>query len=576
MSVAATHLEVSTGEPLPTGEAAKADGKSSPRRLPLLPVAALLQAQQTLTAVERFSRVHEEGGVPAQAKYYRDLIPLERPRPGEQYAFEVDLDACTGCKACVSACHTLNGLDENEVWRTVGFLHGGTSQAPALQTVTTSCHHCLEPACMSGCPTQAYEKDPVTGIVKHLDDQCFGCQYCTLMCPYDAPKYNKSLGIVRKCDMCSSRLEHGEAPACVQACPNEAIAIRVVERQAAIEASNAQSFLPGAPAPDHTLPSTVYKTERVMPANMLPADFYRTSPEHSHPPLVIMLTLTQLSVGAFALSLLVERLSGHPAGSPLAQTAFACALALVALFASVFHLGRPLLAYRAFLGLRTSWLSREAVAFGVFAKLAILYGVLAAAPALPEFPGRASLLAASGSLQMAAAAVGIMGVFFSVMVYVATRRVQWSGTRTGIKFFGTMLLLGAASVLGVSMATRGAELALGRASDALLVLVFAVTLVKLSFEAAILAQIRDRRLSVERRMAALMLGELRSATALRFGLAIVGGLLLPVAFFVQWIPNSASGPAASAMLAALLGAELSERYLFFRAAPASRMPGGLR
>src|SRR5262249_52790844 len=42
---------------------------------------------------------------------YRELVPLSKPGPGEQYAFEVDLDACTGCKSCVSACHTMNGLD---------------------------------------------------------------------------------------------------------------------------------------------------------------------------------------------------------------------------------------------------------------------------------------------------------------------------------------------------------------------------------------------------------------------------------------------------------------------------------
>ncbi|HEY0990800.1 MAG TPA: 4Fe-4S dicluster domain-containing protein, partial [Kofleriaceae bacterium] len=217
---------------LPVLEAARRDGERRPpaRRLPVLPAPAprlasldaMLRAQHTLTAVERFAARQESPDAPPRAGYYRDLVPLERPRPGEQYAFEVDLDRCTGCKACVSACHTMNGLDDHELWRTVGLLHGGSSAAPAQQTVTTSCHHCLEPACLLGCPTQAYEKHPLTGIVEHLDDQCIGCQYCTLMCPYDAPKYNRRLGIVRKCDMCSDRLAHGEAPACVAACPSGA------------------------------------------------------------------------------------------------------------------------------------------------------------------------------------------------------------------------------------------------------------------------------------------------------------------------------------------------------------------
>src|SRR5262249_41379303 len=162
-----------------------------------------------------------------------------------------------------------NGLDEGEVWRTVGLLHGGTPDAPAQQTVTTSCHHCVEPACLLGCPAKAYEKDPVTGIVRHLDDQCIGCRYCTLMCPYDAPKYNPARGIVRKFDMCSDRLAADEAPACVQACPNQAIRVRLIDQSQAVEASDAGVFLPGAPAPDHTIPTSIYKSARRLPRNML-------------------------------------------------------------------------------------------------------------------------------------------------------------------------------------------------------------------------------------------------------------------------------------------------------------------
>jgi ferredoxin len=81
-------------------------------------------------------------------------------------------------------------------------------------------HHCVDPACLSGCPVLVYDKYPATGIVRHLDDQCIGCQYCVMKCPCEVPRYSARRGIVRKCDMCGNRLSQGEAPACVQACPS--------------------------------------------------------------------------------------------------------------------------------------------------------------------------------------------------------------------------------------------------------------------------------------------------------------------------------------------------------------------
>src|SRR3954470_19560394 len=188
-------------------------------------LANLLREQQIPTAVERFARHHH--GAPGST--YRDPRPLGRPGPGQQYAFEVALDACTGCKACVAACHSLNGLDEGELWRSVTTVTGTVAGGPFQQTVTSACHHCVDPACMNGCPVDAYEKDPITGIVSHLDDQCIGCSYCTLTCPYEVPAYDHRRGIVRKCDMCAGRLAEGEAPACVQGCPNAAISIAVVD-----------------------------------------------------------------------------------------------------------------------------------------------------------------------------------------------------------------------------------------------------------------------------------------------------------------------------------------------------------
>jgi len=191
----------------------------------------LLAEEQQVSLVEQFARAHE-GGLAPSTPSYTNLIPLSQPGEGEQYAFEVDLDLCSGCKACVTACHALNGLDDSEAWRDVGLLASppptiaaGPSEEFIQQTVTTACHHCVDPACLNGCPVLAYEKDPGTGIVRHLDDQCIGCQYCMMKCPYDVPKYSDRLGIVRKCDMCHTRLSHEEAPACAQACPNQAITI---------------------------------------------------------------------------------------------------------------------------------------------------------------------------------------------------------------------------------------------------------------------------------------------------------------------------------------------------------------
>ncbi|OYW30934.1 MAG: molybdopterin oxidoreductase, partial [Chthoniobacter sp. 12-60-6] len=165
-----------------------------------------LREQQTLrTPVALFSEEYDAKSV---RERFTHLIPLSEPNPGEQYGFEVNLDACTGCKACVAACHSLNGLDDGESWRDMGLLVG-TRKQPYLQTVTTACHHCADPACAEGCPVLAYDKDAVTGIVRHLDDQCIGCSYCILKCPYDVPKFNFKRGIVRKCDMCQGRLAEG-------------------------------------------------------------------------------------------------------------------------------------------------------------------------------------------------------------------------------------------------------------------------------------------------------------------------------------------------------------------------------
>ncbi|HUY35485.1 MAG TPA: DmsC/YnfH family molybdoenzyme membrane anchor subunit [Pirellulales bacterium] len=547
-------------------------------------VELLLVEQRQLTAVERFAQFHEHEVAPLAARYYSSLLPTAAPGEGQQYAFEVDLDRCSGCKACVTACHTLNGLDDDESWRDVGLLHGGTAELPIVQHATTACHHCLEPACLSACPVRAYEKHPQTGIVKHLDDQCIGCQYCVFACPYDVPKYNPRRGIVRKCDMCSQRLEVGEAPACVQACPHQAIRITVVNQRDIIANCETNLFLPGAPEPTLTLPTTNYKSKRPLPRNLLPADYYTVKPQHAHWPLILMLVLTQLSVGAFLVELAMRlaRAEQVIAAIRSVHSISALSFGLTALAASVFHLGRPRYAYRVVLGLGTSWLSREIVAFGLFAGAATLY-----ATARGWTGGAARTF--QNALGMGVVGLGLAGVLCSAMVYSCTRRAFWNATDTVLKFLLTTLVLGAATALLTSMVTAAwfdtiaAREIMASHGRPLCQALMASMGLKLLVETSLFRHLRQKQNSPLRRSAVLMSGELSAAVKSRFICGFVGGIAIPGMLLAASSPSSRADSsdlfvvaAACAAFVVCLAGELLERYLFFTAVSPAKMPGGLQ
>ncbi len=489
----------------------------------------LLADQQKLrTPVARFSEAHDRGASPALEPVYRDLIPLTAPGPGEQYAFEVDLDSCTGCKACVAACHALNGLDETEAWRDVGLLLGGDAAQPFQQTITTACHHCADPGCLTGCPVLAYEKDPRTGIVRHLDDQCIGCQYCVLTCPYDVPKYNERLGIVRKCDMCHQRLGAGEAPACVQACPTHAIQIVTVyssNRQA-----DTSHFLPTAPDPALTQPTTRYLSAKPLPADLHAADAGSPRVQPAHQPLAVMLVLTQLALGLQLAAVFAYYAKTGSTAPSLTWAAWGAVSAGIVV--SIAHLGQPLRAWRIFLNLRESWLSREAVLFSAWfaslgSALAVEHGWLEFSRHVPTPPFAAVALV-----------LGTLGVACSAMIYAVTGRAAWRAAIVFPKFFGTVLVV-TATVLSPPVGAA------------------AVTLKLFAEELALhLGPAASRQLAW---------GALRPVFLVRRGLGGLGaGLLL----------LSLLAPNAWLLGAALvLGGEYIERRLFFRAVDASRMPG---
>lgn len=520
----------------------------------------------TGTAVDDFAAFHA-GDYAAEGLFrYQSLLPLSKPTAGEQYAFEVDLDRCTGCKACVSACHHLNGLSTGETWRSVGVLIGETNHLPILQHVTTACHHCVSPTCLAGCPTNAYVKDAATGIVRHLDDQCFGCQYCTMTCVYEVPQYNADRGIVRKCDMCHERLAAGEAPACVQGCPSQAIRITVVNHNHVIAKATHDDFLPAAPPAQISYPSTIYRSARNIPSVINNGDTGVAKVQHGHLPLVIMLLLTQLSVGQLTLLVALSALNAIDISTSRLCAISSLICGFLGIISATLHLGRPHLAFRGILGWRHSWLSREAIAFGVYAGLQT--GILSVYPY--DWADHNHLLV---SAMAVCAAVGWMGIFCSMRIYQFTQRTFWIGARTSIKFTATSIILGIACTLAI-VGTSSASPDLMINTSIILTLLL---IGKVVYEVRCLKPTDSESAVSLAKTRHLLRHQLRRVVRCRY-------MCVAAAFcgLVAIMQLAASADTVSiiewlgwGIFLAVTGGELAERWTYFCAVVPHKMPGGL-
>ena len=359
--------------------------------------------------------------------YSIDIPPLNK---GERYRFHFDASACVGCHCCEAACNEQNGNPSNVKWRRVGEMESG--EFPNVKTLfnSMSCNHCVDPACLNGCPTNSYIKFE-NGIVFHDDDECIGCRYCTWNCPYEVPVFNPDRGIVTKCHMCHEKLSNKETPACVQACPAGAIAIEVVnENEWITNGLKKEGVAPHLPDINITKPTTRY-THSEESLNVKPANERFLKPAHAETPLVFMTVLTQVSLGAFVALFFGEALSVFGFSLARADTILALAAlipALIGLPLSALHLGRPIFAHRAIRNLKTSWLSREALFLGVFAAL----GSLSALLLFLEAPLLLRLLAESGAL-----ATGVYGIYAQSMIYRVAARPSWNTPLTTASFFGS-------------------------------------------------------------------------------------------------------------------------------------------
>jgi len=147
-------------------------------------------------------------------------------------AILVDVTKCTGCEQCVDACILENGLDPVKAQVDRAVTKDGLSDNRLLSVpkvgegrfVRLSCMHCLEPSCVSACLVGAITKTP-DGPVVYDAEKCIGCRYCMLACPFHVPRYewDETVPFISKCAMCLERQQEGLVPACVEACPNEAL-----------------------------------------------------------------------------------------------------------------------------------------------------------------------------------------------------------------------------------------------------------------------------------------------------------------------------------------------------------------
>jgi molybdopterin-containing oxidoreductase family iron-sulfur binding subunit len=179
----------------------------------------------------------------------------------------IDLDRCTGCGACVTACQAENNVPlvdadgfkrgRNLHWLRIERYWEGTFPHVRARFLPMLCQHCSDAPCEPVCPVYASYHNP-EGLNGQVYNRCVGTRYCANNCPYAVRVFNffnpewpqpldqqlspdvsvRSRGVMEKCSFCIQRirgaketaklenraLQDGEVqPACAQTCPPEAI-----------------------------------------------------------------------------------------------------------------------------------------------------------------------------------------------------------------------------------------------------------------------------------------------------------------------------------------------------------------
>jgi DMSO reductase iron-sulfur subunit len=402
----------------------------------------------------------------------------ENPDRYKQHGFYFNADNCIGCHACESACSEKNDVPAHIAFRSVGFVEGGTYPDYQRINISMACNHCDDPVCLTGCPTRAYTKFAEYGAVLQDPDICFGCGYCTWVCPYNAPQLDPVKGEVSKCNMCVDRLEVNLKPACVAACLGNALDFGVIENIPE-NRTQAKTEIPGFPTTDITHPNIRFQQTRTTHREMtrtdaMPLKYHRDDEQGKFKPIVdekrgrerhwnlhklltshesahVIFTLcSQATVGAFSMLMLGVWLNVAPAVVLKNSTAFIplifviVAVSTVGLFKLNMHLGKPHRFYRGFNNLRLSPVSREIAGVSMFYTGLLGYAVFG-------LFDNAVLQWIANSFAFIGVLSGGIGLYYMYKLYRIPARPFWNHWQTGTAFFGTMLSFGVLLIAAVSV-----------------------------------------------------------------------------------------------------------------------------
>ncbi|ABV37405.1 aspartate carbamoyltransferase [Shewanella sediminis HAW-EB3] len=434
------------------------------------------------------------------------------PDRNKQHGFFFTADNCIGCHACESACSEKNDNPAHLAFRSVGYVEGGTYPDHKRMNISMACNHCDDPVCLKGCPTRAYTKHAEYGAVLQDPETCFGCGYCTWVCPYNAPQLDPVEGRVSKCNMCVDRLEVGLKPACVSACLGNALDFGVIENTPE-NREQCKTTIPGFPSPEITQPNIRFQQTKSLPEEMtrtddMPVKYCKGSDGQYRPkvdqkvgkkiywnlpklnsrenPLVLFTLLVQAALGTFIIPFSgalfgVETFKLFMASNLfLPLVLLSLGMTSLGLFMSVTHLGRPFRFYRGFNNLRYSPMSREGFGLALFSAFLGLTALLLAPSnlwvntMLTSLGLDLTLLTSTLPLEngvvitgLLASASGLAGLYYMNQCYQIKARPFWNHWQTATSFVGNSLSLGAmVSCMVMLLSTAVEPLPLMRAVQA--------------------------------------------------------------------------------------------------------------